>query len=110
MPGITDHDPGISDHDAGIGDHDPGIGDHVKSESVITMVRNTHLFRFVFVTVEVKACCEIYRRTADSADWNEHAVADRVLGGVLVNRLTEELAHEIVGVVICQSNTLINLS
>ena len=34
MPGITDHDPGISDHDA-------GIGDHVKSESVITIVRNT---------------------------------------------------------------------
>ncbi len=27
----------------GITDHDPGIGDHVKSESVITIVRNTHL-------------------------------------------------------------------
>ncbi len=26
----------------GITDHDPGIGDHVKSESVITIVRNTH--------------------------------------------------------------------
>ena len=25
----------------GITDHDPGIGDHVKSESVITIVRNT---------------------------------------------------------------------
>ncbi len=38
MPGITDHDPGITDHD-------PGIGDHVKSESVITIVRNTHTAR-----------------------------------------------------------------
>ena len=28
----------------GITDHDPGIGDHVKSESVITIVRNTHVF------------------------------------------------------------------
>ena len=27
----------------GITDHDPGIGDHVKSESVITIVRNTQL-------------------------------------------------------------------
>ena len=27
----------------GIADHDPGIGDHVKSESVITIVRNTHM-------------------------------------------------------------------
>ena len=26
----------------GITDHDPGIGDHVKSESLITIVRNTH--------------------------------------------------------------------
>ena len=29
----------------GITDHDPGIGDHVKSESVITIVRNTHYRR-----------------------------------------------------------------
>ena len=29
----------------GITDHDPGIGDHVKSESVITIVRNTHYCR-----------------------------------------------------------------
>ena len=29
----------------GITDHDPGIGDHVKSESVITIVRNTQVRR-----------------------------------------------------------------
>ena len=29
----------------GIADHDPGIGDHVKSESVITIVRNTQWSR-----------------------------------------------------------------
>ena len=30
----------------GITDHDPGIGDHVKSESVITIVRNTQANAF----------------------------------------------------------------
>ena len=29
----------------GITDHDPGIGDHVKSESVITIVRNTQIMK-----------------------------------------------------------------
>ncbi len=70
----------------GITDHDPGIGDHVKSESVITIVRNTHLHPHgmrVFGPDTEKAMEVVpdIAFPACSPDVFDHAQARRYTGG-----------------------------